>query len=78
MTISATRSAACGMAQTAALTAGTDPVDFVRIYLSREHRDAQATVAAVAGGAAHAAKRVIGAVRGAGAAAAQWWARRQR
>ena len=36
-------SAACGMAQTAALTAGTDPVDFVRIYLSREHRDAQAT-----------------------------------
>ena len=48
-------SAACGMAQTAALTADTDPVDFVRIYLSREHRDAQATgctMAALGGDAA--------------------------
>lgn len=48
-------SAACGMAQTAAATADMDPVDFVRVYLSREHRDAQATgctMAALGGDAA--------------------------
>ena len=48
-------SAACGMAQTAAATAGMDPAEFVRIYLSRQHRDAQATgctVAALGGDAA--------------------------
>lgn len=48
-------SAACGMAQTAAATADMDPVDFVRIYLSREHRDARATgctMAALGGDAA--------------------------
>ncbi|WP_085316045.1 TetR/AcrR family transcriptional regulator [Derxia lacustris] len=36
-------SAACGMARTAALTAGADLSDFVRAYLSREHRDTRAT-----------------------------------
>jgi len=36
-------SAACGIAQTAALTAGVDISKFVRLYLSREHRDARAT-----------------------------------
>lgn len=36
-------SAACGIAQTAALTAGVDTTEFVRQYLSRAHRDARAT-----------------------------------
>lgn len=48
-------SAACGIAQTAALTAGADTSEFVRAYLSREHRDARATgctMAALGGDAA--------------------------
>ncbi|MFT0737419.1 TetR/AcrR family transcriptional regulator [Ralstonia wenshanensis] len=36
-------SAACGLAQTAALTAGVDTLEFVQRYLSREHRDTRAT-----------------------------------
>jgi len=48
-------SAACGMAQTAALAAGVDPTEFVRQYLAREHRDDRATgctMAALGGDAA--------------------------
>lgn len=48
-------SAACGIAQTAALTAGVDTAEFVRQYLSRAHRDARATgctMAALGGDAA--------------------------
>lgn len=48
-------SAACGIAQTAAQTAGMDPSKFARLYLSREHRDARATgctMAALGGDAA--------------------------
>ena len=48
-------SAACGMAQTAALSAGVDPTEFVRQYLAREHRDGRATgctMAALGGDAA--------------------------
>lgn len=48
-------SAACGIAQTAALTAGVDLPEFVRRYLSREHRDSRATgctMAALGGDAA--------------------------
>jgi len=48
-------SAACGIAQTAALTAGEDMSDVVRFYLSRVHRDARATgctMAALGGDAA--------------------------
>ncbi|HSV83134.1 MAG TPA: TetR family transcriptional regulator [Ramlibacter sp.] len=48
-------SAACGIAQTAALTAGVDTSEFVRLYLSREHRDTRATgctMAALGGDAA--------------------------
>lgn len=48
-------SAACGIAQTAALTAGVDMSEFVRLYLSREHRDTLATgctMAALGGDAA--------------------------
>ncbi len=48
-------SAACGIAHTAALTAGVDTAKFVRLYLSREHRDARATgctMAALGGDAA--------------------------
>lgn len=37
------QAAACGIAQTAVLTAGVDMPDFVRMYLSRQHRDARAT-----------------------------------
>lgn len=51
----AAESAACGIAQTAALTAGVDTSEFVRLYLSREHRDARATgctMAALGGDAA--------------------------
>lgn len=48
-------SAACGIAQTAALSAGVDTPDFVRAYVSREHRDTRAsgcTMAALGGDAA--------------------------
>ncbi|BAX63723.1 TetR/AcrR family transcriptional regulator [Burkholderia stabilis] len=48
-------SAACGMAQTAALTVGVDPLQFVEQYVSREHRDARSTgctMAALGGDAA--------------------------
>lgn len=47
--------AACGIAQTAALTAGIDTPKFVRRYISREHRDSRAsgcTMAALGGDAA--------------------------
>jgi TetR/AcrR family transcriptional repressor of nem operon len=48
-------SAACSIAQAAALTAGVDMSEFVRLYLSREHRDTRATgctMAALGGDAA--------------------------
>lgn len=48
-------SAACGIAQSAALTMGASASDFVNIYLSREHRDNRAsgcTMAALCGDAA--------------------------
>lgn len=48
-------SAACGIAKTAALTAGMDTATFVQLYLSREHRDIRATgctMAALGGDAA--------------------------
>lgn len=48
-------SAACGMAQTAALCEGVAAPEFVRHYLSREHRDGRATgctMAALGGDAA--------------------------
>lgn len=48
-------SAACGIAQTIALTASVDTSEFVRHYLSREHRDTRAagcTMAALGGDAA--------------------------
>ncbi|HEX5276816.1 MAG TPA: TetR family transcriptional regulator [Fluviicoccus sp.] len=48
-------SAACGMAKTAALSAGVDAARFVQLYLSREHRDVRATgctMAALGGDAA--------------------------
>jgi TetR/AcrR family transcriptional regulator, transcriptional repressor for nem operon len=48
-------SAACGIAQTAALSAGADMSTFVLHYLSRQHRDARATgctMAALGGDAA--------------------------
>jgi TetR/AcrR family transcriptional repressor of nem operon len=48
-------SAACGIAQTAVLTNGMELAEFVRRYLSREHRDARATgctMAALGGDAA--------------------------
>lgn len=48
-------SAACGFAQTVALTADVDTPAFVRLYLSREHRDNRAsgcTMAALGGDAA--------------------------
>lgn len=48
-------SATCGIAQTAALIADADMPNFVRSYLSREHRDARATgctMAALSGDAA--------------------------
>lgn len=47
-------SAACGIEQTAALTAGMTAADFVRFYLSREHRDTPGmgcTMAALGGDA---------------------------
>ncbi|MBN3254252.1 TetR/AcrR family transcriptional regulator [Pectobacterium brasiliense] len=48
-------SAACGLAQTAELSAGSDISELVRGYLSREHRDARSTgctIAALSGDAA--------------------------
>ncbi len=54
-------SAACGIAQTAALSAGLDPSEFVRLYLSREHRDIRATgctMAALGGDAARQSEAV--------------------
>lgn len=48
-------SAACGIAQTVALSDGINIQDFVRYYLSRQHRDARATgctMAALGGDAA--------------------------
>ncbi|CAB3790358.1 TetR/AcrR family transcriptional regulator [Paraburkholderia fynbosensis] len=48
-------SAACGIAQTVALSEDVDAPEFVRYYLSREHRDARATgctMAALGGDAA--------------------------
>ncbi|CAD6553166.1 hypothetical protein LMG28727_05492 [Paraburkholderia kirstenboschensis] len=48
-------SAECGIAQTVALSAGVDAPEFVRYYLSREHRDTRATgctMAALGGDAA--------------------------
>ena len=36
-------SAACGIAESAALTAGVDMSEFVRLYISRAHRDTLAT-----------------------------------
>jgi len=50
-------SAACGMAQTVALTAGMDPAAFVRSYLSREHRDARANGCTIAALGADAARQ---------------------
>lgn len=47
-------SAACGMAQTVALSTGSDMAEFVQEYLSRRHRDARAsgcTMAALGGDA---------------------------
>ncbi|WP_018609952.1 TetR/AcrR family transcriptional regulator [Uliginosibacterium gangwonense] len=47
--------AACSIAQTAELAAGADMLEFVRQYLSREHRDTRATgctMAALCGDAA--------------------------
>ncbi len=48
-------SATCGIAQTIALTGGVDASEFIKHYLSREHRDDRATgctVAALGGDAA--------------------------
>ena len=48
-------SAACGIAQNAALSTGADIPEFVQRYLSREHRDGRATgctIAALSGDAA--------------------------
>ncbi len=48
-------SAACGIAQTAARMTGVAPPDFVRVYVSRKHRDGRATgcsLAALGGDAA--------------------------
>jgi TetR/AcrR family transcriptional repressor of nem operon len=46
---------ACGIAQTGALAEGVDASEFIRRYLSREHRDSRATgctIAALSGDAA--------------------------
>jgi TetR/AcrR family transcriptional repressor of nem operon len=46
---------ACGIAQTGALAEGVDAAEFIRHYLSREHRDGRATgctMAALSGDAA--------------------------
>lgn len=49
------KAAACGLAQTAARSEGVGIVDFVRLYISRSHRDARSkgcTIAALGGDAA--------------------------
>ncbi|WP_175038230.1 TetR/AcrR family transcriptional regulator [Burkholderia contaminans] len=54
-------SAACGMAQTVALSAGVDTSEFVRLYLAREHRDSRGTgctMAALGGDAARQSEAV--------------------
>jgi TetR/AcrR family transcriptional repressor of nem operon len=50
-------SAACGIAQTAALSAGASMSDFVRSYLSREHRDTRASGCTMAALGADAARQ---------------------
>ncbi|MGJ7582206.1 TetR/AcrR family transcriptional regulator [Variovorax sp. RHLX14] len=50
-------SAACGIAQTAALSAGVDMSTFVRHYLSRSHRDARAAGCTMAALGADAARQ---------------------
>jgi len=50
-------SAACGIAQTAALSAGVDPAVFARHYLSRQHRDARAAGCTMAALGADAARQ---------------------
>lgn len=50
-------SAACGIAQAAALTACVNMSEFVRQYLSREHRDTRATGCTMAALAADAARQ---------------------
>ena len=50
-------SAACGIAQTVALSAGADMQVFVRHYLSREHRDARAAGCTMAALGADAARQ---------------------
>ena len=50
-------SAACGIAQTAALSAGVDMPAFVRHYLSRKHRDARAAGCTMAALGADAARQ---------------------
>jgi TetR/AcrR family transcriptional regulator, transcriptional repressor for nem operon len=50
-------SAACGMAQIAALSAGANILDFVRLYISRKHRDARATGCTMAALGADAARQ---------------------
>ena len=50
-------SAACGIAQTAALSAGASMSDFVRSYLAREHRDTRASGCTMAALGADAARQ---------------------
>jgi TetR/AcrR family transcriptional repressor of nem operon len=50
-------SAACGMAQAAALSAGADMSHFVRLYVSRKHRDSRATGCTMAALGADAARQ---------------------
>lgn len=50
-------SAACGIAQTAALTAGVEMSEFVRHYLSRAHRDSRGTGCTMAALGADAARQ---------------------
>ena len=50
-------SAACGMAQIAAVSAGANILDFVRLYISRKHRDARATGCTMAALGADAARQ---------------------
>src|SRR5688500_14528079 len=50
-------SAACGMAQGAALSAGADMSHFVRLYVSRKHRDTRATGCTMAALGADAARQ---------------------
>lgn len=50
-------SAACGIAQTAALSAGVDTPAFVAFYLSRAHRDARASGCTMAALGADAARQ---------------------